>query len=519
MERLRKVEHVVFAWAVFKLVKFVRKAGLQGLVKELLSIVIKGARTVPGLSGVVNEELGKEVAKIEAKMLGDGDVDANLELPATGMGSGEILEQARALCKRDDFETGKKWAGIYHEVASGTELEDLQCDMYKMFNNANNLYPGIFKSCRKFEAEIVQMCVEMLNGSPEACGLLTSGGTESILLAILAYREMAYERGIERPAIVCCSNAHGALDKACHYFGLDIIKVDADPQTFRLEAKQVEAALTSDTIAVYASAPSFPFGTVDPIEDIAKVTKKHNLGLHVDNCLGGFYLSGLQKAGLFDRKFDFAVDGVTTISVDIHKYGFAPKGASVVCFSEPYLRRLTVHPVTTGLTLYVTPTLQGSRGGGVVAAAWATMMYFGEEGYVSYAKRFDDLKRKVEVAVSKIPGLRLAIKSDLSIIPIASDDYDIYAVSTLLEQKGWSSFTSQNPPLMQFCVGEQHFRVIDDFLRDLEDCAAQVRKNPGIKVEGDAAVYGAAKLLPDEVLGDVMKSYIEVKMKVKRAAA
>merc|ERR1712176_1547236 len=144
----------------------------------------------------------------------------------------------------------------------------------------------------------------------------------------------------------------------------------------------------------------------------------------------------------------------------------------------------------------------------------ATMMYYGEKGYGEVALKLHDLKHKAEREIEKIPGLKL-IKTDLAVIPIASDELDIYAVSTLMEKRGWSTFTSQDPPLMQLCYGEQHYHVIDDWLKDLRECALYVFQNPGQKIEGDAAVYGAAKMLPGEVLDDIMKSYIEVKMTVK----
>jgi len=513
---VRMLEHAVFVVALFRLFRFWKLFGMAGVMRAIVSKVVAGTKAMPGLKGVIEGEIAKEVDKIEEKMLGDGDEDANISLPERGTDADSLFQQAKQLHLKDNFSTGQKWAGIYHDVIGDSELEELQNKMWALFNNSNNLYPGIFKSTRKFEAELVQMTVDLLHGSDETCGLLTSGGTESILLALLGYRELARERGIEEPEVICATSAHGALDKACFYFGLKLVKTDADPKTFRLEAHQVEKLISPNTICVYASAPSFPFGTVDPIDEIAEVTRPRKIGLHVDNCLGGFYLSSLKAVGLWDRKFDFEVDGVTSISIDVHKYGFAPKGVSIVIFSSPHLRNLTVHPVTSGLTLYVTPTLQGSRGGGVIAAAWATVMYVGAEGYEEYARKFHALKQKVEEFVAKeVPGLYVPVQSDLSIIPMASDEYDVYAVSSLLEKKGWSSFTSQNPPLLQICIGEQHFRVIDQWLQDLKEAAATVRQNPNLKVEGDAAVYGAAKNIPQEILGDLMREYIAVKMKVK----
>lgn len=227
-------------------------------------------------------------------------------------------------------------------------------------------------------------------------------------------------------------------------------------------------------------------------------------------------MSYLQKQGLFKRKFDFLVDGVTSISIDVHKYGYAPKGVSVVAFAKPHLRRLTIHPVTDGLTLYVTPTLQGSRGGALIAGAWATMLHMGHSGYLAAAKSMNDLKLKVEKEVQSIPGLSLPVPSDLCIIPMGSDgSFDIYKVATLMEKKGWSVFTSQDPPLLSLCLGMQYIKVIDEWLHDLRESVAHCKANPNFKIEGDAAIYGAAKALPSKILGSVMRSYIEVKMKVK----
>mmetsp|Transcript_1593 Transcript_1593/g.1826 ORF Transcript_1593/g.1826 Transcript_1593/m.1826 type:complete len:473 (-) Transcript_1593:529-1947(-) len=467
------------------------------------------------MKSVLDKELSKEVDKIEKKLIGEGDKDANLELPKTGYSTSQVYEMTKVLHHTDNFGSGKSWAGIYHDVTGEEKICKLQEQVWAMYNNSNGLYPGIFKSCRKYEAEIVQMSVSLLHGNENCCGLLTSGGTESILIAILGYRELAKERGIENPEIICCRNAHGALDKAAHYFGIKLVKVEANAKTLALECSEVQAKINRNTIAVYASAPSFPSGTVDPIEDLAVLCKKSNLGLHVDNCLGGFYLSYLQRMGVFKRKFDFEVDGVTSISIDVHKYGFAPKGVSVVAFSTKELRRLTIHPVSTGLTLYVTPTLQGSRGGGVIAAAWATMMYYGQNGYEQVFTKLHEVKNRLEEEIERIPGLKLAVKSDLAVIPIAGDGIDVYKVASLMEKRGWSTFTSQNPPLMQICYGEQHLRVMDELLKDLRECSEDVLKNPNLTVEGDAAVYGAAKMLPNEVLDDIMKSYIEVKMTVK----
>ena len=192
-----------------------------------------------------------------------------------------------------------------------------------------------------------------------AAGLLASGGTEAVLLAALAYREQGRKRGITRPQIVCGVSAHPAIVKACSYFGIELVKVALDPTTMRLTARNVRPFLTRRTVAIYASAPCFSFGAVDEIEELGKLAKSRGVGLHVDCCLGGVLLSFMQREGLFKPPWDFVVPGVTTISVDLHKYGYASKGASVTAFRDPALRRLTYVPSADGCEgLYVTPTLQ-----------------------------------------------------------------------------------------------------------------------------------------------------------------
>jgi sphinganine-1-phosphate aldolase len=512
--KIRLVQHLFFLSGLLRLALFIRKNGPMGLVKGFIT----AARAMPLAGKLVEGAIDLEVKKIEKKMLGNGDANANVCLPADGMKKADIMAILKNLHKADDFEgihSGKKWAGIYHDITGESELEHMQTEVMTLFHNSNALYPGVFPSCRKLEAEIVQMAVSHLKGSSDACGLLSSGGTESILLAVLSYRQWARERGIEKPEAICSQSVHGAFDKACFYFGIKAVKLPCDAGTYQLMPEAVKAAINPNTIFVYCSAPSFPHGIVDPVEDVARVTKAAGIGLHVDNCLGGFYLSGLQQAGLFNRKFDFEVDGVTTISFDIHKYGMSPKGCSVVCFSHPEHRRRTIHPITDGLTLYVTPTLQGSRGCGVIAAAWATMMYMGNSGYKESAIQMNNIKLRAEAGIRKIPGLKLEVPTELCIVAMSGDGLNIFAVSTLMERKGWSCFTTKNPNLLSLCVGEQYHRVLDDWLVDLRECTEYLHANPSTVVEGDAAVYGASETLPDEVLSDVMKRYIEVKMTVK----
>lgn len=308
------------------------------------------------------------------------------------------------------------------------------------------LYPDVFPGARKFEAEIVAMVLDMLHGSScRAVGLLSSGGTESILLAILAYREQGRQRGIETPEVLAAISAHPALMKACHYFGVKLTKLPICPKTLQLTPETVEKAITRDTVAIYASAPTFTHGIVDPVEELGALALKHKIGLHVDNCLGGFLLSYMKKNGDFKGDFDFRVPGVTTISCDLHKYGHTSKGVSVLGFRSVELRRLTYVPSVDGCEgLYVTPTLQGSRSGGTIAQAWVTLLNIGDSGYIKMAKNMVKVTKEMTEIIETIPELKLLVTPHASIVPMTTTSkakFDIYQVASLLERAGWNMFT------------------------------------------------------------------------------
>lgn len=263
-------------------------------------------------------------------------------LPQSGVPAAELFAQVKGLHANDPYERedGKVWGGVYHDHSNQPDLADLQADVWREYNATNALYPASWPSLRKYESEVVQMVVDLLGGGAheqatgselqrgQTCGLLSSGGTESILIAAIAYRELANQRGIERPEIICSSSAHGAIHKACHYFGMDLIMVPfqydevqgvTDISTLQLGAEQVRSRITKNTIAIYASAPTFPHGVIDNIPALGQLALEHSIGLHVDNCLGGILLSFLKKNGkLGNVEFDFDVPGVSTMSVVSH---------------------------------------------------------------------------------------------------------------------------------------------------------------------------------------------------------
>lgn len=281
------------------------------------------------------------------------------------------------------------------------------------FVQTNALHMDEYKMITKMEAEIIRMVCSMYNGSDKSCGVLTSGGTESILLAMVAYREFGLTKGIKKPNIVMSNAAHAAFDKAAFLFQIEIRKVPVT-KNFRCDFKAMKAQIDSNTVCLVASSPDYPYGTYDPLPQIAALAQKLGIGCHNDCCLGSFIVPFLDRAGFkTPHIFDFRVPGVTSISCDPHKYGMGPKGVSCLLFSNPQWReyQFFCSPRWNG-GLYATTTLAGSRPGNVVAATWATMMKIGQKGYTENAK----------VIVQACVEIKNAIRSEIPELSYASDD-------------------------------------------------------------------------------------------------
>lgn len=510
---------VAIAQASRRIVFLVRRDGWRVLLRLTLGGVLRVASaSVPGVAGLVESSQVAALAQLERDLLGDGDADANLALPKRGITAEAVEQMTAAMRAPETAGLKRQWGGIYHADASALTL--LQGRVWSQYTCSNALYPGVFPSLRKFEAELVAMGSSLVHGAEcGAVGLLASGGTEAILLAGLAYREQARKRGIARPTIIAALSCHPAILKACTYFDMELLKVPLDA-TMRLTPSAVAHLIDRSTIAIYASAPSFAHGVVDDIEGLSRLAVERGIGLHVDNCLGGFLLSHMAMEGLYSKPWDFALPGVSTISLDVHKYGFAPKGASIALFRDASLRRLTYVPSTDGCEgLYVTPTLQGSRCGATIATAWATLMHIGEEGYRAAARSIAESHARVEAEIAKYPRqLRLVTKADLAVVPVSGvGSFDIYALATLLGERGWGVFTGQKPASMSIPIGEQTHGNLAALFSDLSEAVRHLVEHPQTRPRGNAAIYSAAASLPGEVLDSVLRGYVDLKLQVKPA--
>ncbi|XP_058527482.1 sphingosine-1-phosphate lyase 1 isoform X2 [Ochotona princeps] len=422
-------------------------------------------------------------------------------LPSQGLSPSAVLEKLKEYSSMDvSWQEGKASGAVYN---GEEKLTELLVKAYGDFAWSNSLHPDIFPGLRKIEAEIVRMACSLFNGGPDSCGCVTSGGTESILMACKAYRDLAREKGIKTPEIVAPVSAHAAFDKAANYFGMKIVRVPLN-KMMEVDVRAMRRAISKNTAMLVCSAPQFGHGTIDPIPEVAKLAVKYKIPLHVDACLGGFLIVFMEKAGYpLDRPFDFRVEGVTSISADTHKYGYAPKGSSVVLYSEKKYRNYQFFVSTDWQGgIYASPSIAGSRPGGISAACWAALMYFGENGYVESTKQIIKTARFLKSELENIKGIFVFGNPQLSVIALGSREFDIFRLSNLMTAKGWNLNQLQFPPSIHFCITLVHTRkrVATQFLKDVRESVTQIMKNPKAKTTGMGAIYGNAQAIIDRNL-------------------
>ena len=385
-----------------------------------------------------------------------------------------------------DWRSGKVWAYMFDP---GETAERVIKQAYTAYLSENGLDPTAFPSLLRMEKEVVAMAAHHLGGDDQVVGNFTSGGTESIILAVKAARDWArarkpeLARSAQRPKIILPVTAHAAFHKAAHYLDLEKVLVDVDPDTFKVDPEAMRAAIDEHAIMMVGSAVSYAHCVVDPIAELAAIAAEHDLWMHVDGCMGGFLLPYFRQLGRPVPAFGFEVPGVSSVSMDLHKYAFAAKGASVVLYRSKDLRRHQIFTCAnwTGYTI-TNATVQSSKSGGPVAAAWAVLNYFGEEGYLDLARRVLEATDKVMAHVDAHPDLRLLGRSDMNHVAFASDDLPIFRLAEALNQRGWYvqvqlSYGS-SPANIHLCINPANLRWLDDLLADLDRCAEAVRDSP-----------------------------------------
>jgi sphinganine-1-phosphate aldolase len=389
-------------------------------------------------------------------------------LPQSGFSASE-LEEVLLKCKSGDvrWDQGKIFGFVYHPGSFYAKVAEryLQAFLYE-----STLNPATFPSLRRFEREIVQMASGLVHGDRQVSGSVTSGGTESIILALKVARELAREKGnMEEPfEVILPETIHPAFLKGCDLLSLLPVLVPVGIGK-RADPEAMEASISPRTILIACSAPCFPYGVVDPVEELGEVARKHRMFMHVDACLGGFMLPFLESSGNAVPRFDFRVRGVTSLSMDAHKYGYAPKGTSVLLFRERAMRRkqFFIHTEWPG-GIFASTTLLGTRSGGPLAGCWAIMNHLGAEGYRTIASAVMDTTHKIADGIRHLEGLRLLAEPDMSVLAFTSDTGDIHRVGDALARKGWHLDRLQFPDALHLTITQLNVGVEEKFLNDLE---------------------------------------------------
>ncbi|MEV4316529.1 aminotransferase class V-fold PLP-dependent enzyme [Actinocrispum sp. NPDC049592] len=378
----------------------------------------------------------------------------------------DVLAQLRALRSADlPTHGGRTMAYVYDSGLAS--LDELGAAAHALASSTNGLDPTAFPSLLQMENEVVATAATLLNGG---AGQVTSGGTESCMLAVLAAREARPD--VERPSIVLPVTAHAAFHKAAHYFKIRIIAIPVGPD-FRADAEAIRAAIDDDTVLVVASAPSYAHGVVDPVAEIAAAAMERGVRCHVDACIGGWVLPYFKRLGVDVPPFDFTVPGVTSISVDLHKYAYCPKGTSVLLHRNADLRRSQYFASAAwpGYTM-LNSTMQSTRSGGPIAAAWAVLKHVGDEGYLALAEKTLAAVRELRAGIEDL-GLKILGDPISTLLALSSSDKDLFAVADQMRIRGWyvqPQFAFQNSPTnLHLTITAANRGNEQQFLTDLKD--------------------------------------------------
>ncbi|XP_043678321.1 sphingosine-1-phosphate lyase isoform X2 [Vespula pensylvanica] len=474
----------------------------------------KLARYIPSVKQRINKELSKvdETFKKDAerKLM---NIPFIVKLPKDGLDAEKVLLKVKECVEMGDYDwqKGRVSGTIYRNDA---DLINLMADVYKIASYTNPLHPDVFPGVCKMEAEVVRISCHLFNGNEKSCGTMTTGGTESIILACKAYRDYGREiKGIKKPEMVVPITAHSSFDKAAQYLNIKIRTIPVNPYSYTVSITAMEKAINKNTVMLVASTPNFPYGTMDNVEAVSKLGLRYNVPVHVDACLGGFLICFMSDIGYKIPLFDFRLPGVTSISADTHKYGYTPKGSSVILYREKKYRHYQ-YTITTDWPggIYGSPTINGSRSGGIIASCWATLMYFGYEGYIKATKKIIQTSRYIEKELREMNGIFIFGTPVSSVIAIGSNDFHIYRLSEALSAKGWNLNSLQFPSAIHICITYVHTEpgVADQFLCDVKTELENLLKIPDLPVEGKLAMYGMSQSIPDRsIVGDFARSFLD----------
>jgi glutamate/tyrosine decarboxylase-like PLP-dependent enzyme len=425
-----------------------------------------------------------------------------MQIPEKGLSKEQVLGTLQAFKSRDmDWKAGKVWCYVYNPGEDPTEVTK---EAYLSFLTENGLDPTVFPSMLKLETDVVRMVANLLHGDENVVGHLTTGGTESIMLAVKTARDRAraLHPDIIRPEMVLPKTAHASFHKAAHYLSVTPVLVDINPNTFKVGVDSMRAAITENTILLVASAPSYSQGVIDPIAEIGALAQEKGLLFHVDGCVGGIHLSFMRKLGYELPGFDFSVPGVTSISTDLHKYGYAAKGASTILYRDKEIRKYQIFACTdtTAYTL-INPTVLSTKSGGPMAGAWAILTYLGEEGFMHIVKTVQEATKKLIDGINAIPELEVLGQPAMCMFSFKSETINVYQLGDAMAKRGWYIQGQFSTPLttrnLHISVNYGTTHQVDALLKDLVECVEEVKQVDPIDSQGIRAMVHAALQGPD----------------------
>jgi glutamate/tyrosine decarboxylase-like PLP-dependent enzyme len=425
-----------------------------------------------------------------------------MHIPARGRTKEEILQTLEAYSQGDlPWDSGRVMAYVYDP---GKETSDVAHSAYMMYLTQNALDPTTYPSVMRLEREVVRMIINLLRGDESVVGNMTSGGTESILLAVKTARDWsrAQRPDIKVPEMILPRTAHAAFHKAAAYFDVKPVIAGFDATTYKADVDAMRRAVNKNTILLVGSAPGYAQGVIDSIEEIGALAQERGLLFHVDACVGGIHLSIMRKMGYPLPSFDFSVPGVTSISADMHKYGYAPKNASVVMCRTKELRKHQIYSCRhTTIYALINPTILSTKSGGPMAASWATLNFLGEDGYAGIVKAAMDATERLLEGISAMPDMRILGKPDMCMFSMASDTVNVFQVADEMRDRGWyvqpQFSTDLSPPNLHITVNHSSVALVDEFLDALRDSVEAVKKS-GVTL--DPAVI---KSQLDQMLGNL----------------
>ena len=391
-----------------------------------------------------------------------------------------LADLDRRQAKEPDVHGARLFGLVY--PTGRDDLEELVLEVHRRYLFGNALNPFKFPELAALEGEVVAGVSSLVHVPDGGGGSMTSGGTESILMSMLVNRERARARGIERPQILAPVSAHPAYVKAAHYFDLDVVRIPLD-DGYRADVREAERLIGPDTAVVVASAFTYPHGVMDPVTELAALAAEHGVGCHVDACIGGFMLPFLERIGIDVPQWDFRVPGVTEMSADVHKYGYAPKGASVVLHRDDDwfgYQAFLFDQWPAGL--YGSPAIAGARPAAPIAAAWAVMSHLGIEGYTEIVHDLMSTVAKFRAAVDAIPDVEIVGDPIGPVLALRSDSINLYAVGDVMDDRGWNLNRNTEPPGLHVMLSPAHGAVVDALLVDLADAVANHGESRGKEV-------------------------------------